>query len=297
MSDKNNTVRLISPGAIWKEVMMPDRLFNRKQPEYYSGWQSLDTKFICHKGEHCVVYGRAGQGKTTWIYNILMNQALKHNSRCIIFAPEEFSTKHILRRLAFILNGKSYLTLTDDEDRYTMNFINQYFRIIEAPRLGTFWDHVKFAMSEARNDGFKFDSFLIDHAMMLEKKETMHEDNIRYLMNEFIDYCEETDSFGWIVNHVQKPVMRFDQSTKQTFCPPMDMTEMAHGQMWARLAFNVFEIHRPNPDIEGSEIGEVWLNIRKVKNPDSGSIGRVKLFYNRDTNQYFENQQIGNNEF
>lgn len=291
MADKK--IHIVKPSEVWSEAIEHRRIFPNQSPKYApTGFNELDKHFKMFPGEHLIIYGLPGHGKTTALFSILINQAKTKHYRTVIFAPEEFSTSHIVRKLTQSYLSKEAGKMTEQEDVEAKSFINNHFLIIECPRLGTKWSDLKHAVTTAHKE-FKFNNLVIDHAMMLEKSEKMHEDNVRFFMNEMIEFSQQLKFFTYVVNHVAKPTMYFDRDLKKRYIPPQLAADMAHGQMWERLAFNILEVYKPDPDIYKTAYGECWLNLRKVKNEDAGETwDRIKTYYDRNIRNFTDVEPV-----
>ncbi len=272
-----------------KTSLEADRVFKRPKRGLDTGFPNVDENFTSKKGEHCVVYGSPNSGKTTFVYATIVNQAKNDGNISLIWSPEEFTVQHVYKKLAFIYMGKHYETLNDTEQMQCEAFLNTHFIVMDTPRLEMYWETLEDAVNQVFID-VKFDSFVVDHAMMIEKDSgDVHEMHVRKLMNKLIDLSQKLNIFIWIVNHVQKPTQYKDPKSNITYIPPQDPTQMAYGQMWYRLCFNCIEIFRPMPSVYNSDVNEVWVNVRKVKNPDVGyasQVGHLKLYYETDKQQY-----------
>ena len=265
-----------------------DREFKTVKKGVELGYSNIENVFTSKAGEHCIVYGAPNSGKTSFVYNVAVNQA-KGGLKYLIWGPEEFSPQHIYKKLAFIYAGKHYEELSDAEARGCREFLQLHFTVIHTPRLGITWELLKGALEEIED---QYDAVIFDHLMMLEVKHDVPlEQHVRQLMNNVIDYCKFNNVFAWLINHTIKPTQYIDSKTKFSYIPPQDPSQMAHGQMWYRLCFNCIEVYRPTQAVYGGDAGEVWINVRKVKNPDVGqesSIGSIKMVYDVERHQYKE---------
>lgn len=255
------------------------------------GFPQIDSFFQCHKKEHCILYGSPGSGKTTWLYNVLVNQARRDNKRALIWAAEESSVEAIYKRLLHIHSGKNIKSLSDEEFKTSMEFVRKYFKVLDTSRMGVHWELLEKGFNQAQKEaGNKpFSTMVIDHALMIEMSD-VHEKHVRKLMSDFIDFSKANDVFTWIVNHIAKPQDKFDHDSKITYIPPQHPTNLAGGQMWFRLAYNMIEIFRPDFKVyKDATDSETWVNIRKVKNPEIGKtsyVGQIKLEFDVNSQSY-----------
>jgi|GEM_PF-6690447 len=275
-----------------KDQLESDRFFKEPKSGDNLGYENLEGVFTSKAGEHCIVYGAPNSGKTSFVYNVAVNQA-KDGLKYLIWGPEEFSPQHIYKKLAYIYAGKHYEQLDDTEQQEVENFLQNHFHVLDTPRLGVTWKLLKDGI-EGLN--ISYDAIIFDHLMMIEPETDLpHEQNVRALMSNVIDFCKLNQVFIWLINHTIKPQQYIDSKSHFSYIPPQDPSQMAHGQMWYRLCFNCIEIYRPTQKVYNSKAGEVWVNVRKVKNPDVGRekpIGSIRLLYNVDRHQYVEDNSI-----
>lgn len=283
-----------------RKSLEADRVFKRPKRGTYLGYPCMDEIFTSKKGEHCIVYGSPNSGKTTWVYTVAVRQAKEHGEVFVVWPPEEFTPQHVYKKLAYIHMGKHYETLTDEEQQEVAGFLSTYFYVLDTPRLGVTWLMLEMALKDVKQ-GLDYGNVIFDHLMMIEPDPNLpHEQNVRVLMSKVIEFCGAYNVFAWMINHTIKPNQYIDSKTHFSYIPPQDPSQMAHGQMWYRLCFNCIEVFRPTPQVYSSDPTEVWINVRKVKNPDVGkaaSVGAIKLLYDVERNQYTEKPEILENEF
>lgn len=89
---------------------LPDRA-PLSQAVMSSGWPELDRIFRFYHGQYVVVTGLAGHGKSTFLFNMLLNMAEADGTRMFMYVPEnESNIKHTLQR---IWNARSRKTSFD----------------------------------------------------------------------------------------------------------------------------------------------------------------------------------------
>lgn len=68
-----------------------------------TGWWELDEIFKVYAGQFVVVTGLAGSGKSTFLFNMLMNMAREHGTRSFLYVPE--NEAHLRSKLRPLWRG------------------------------------------------------------------------------------------------------------------------------------------------------------------------------------------------
>ena len=68
-----------------------------------TGWWELDQFFKIYPGQFVVVTGLAGSGKSTFLFNMLMNMARQHGTRTFMYVPE--NEQHLRSKLRALWPG------------------------------------------------------------------------------------------------------------------------------------------------------------------------------------------------
>ena len=273
--------RMVDPNAFWHEVKYLNEYPDTWLGGGKSGWSNLDALWGARVGESTIVYGAPNMGKTTFLLHLALRYVNTNGWKFILWMPEDFSTLHVVRKLLAIILGKSVKAAGSEELKKAMYYLQQNFRFYETAKAGVDWKNWYERMDTWSEEGFTPDAFIFDHALMFEKTELIHEDNVKFMMNSFNDMAEQKNVHNFIVNHITQPKLYYDKSTLEEYLVPQVPSKMAHGQMWERLAQNIIEVFRPKGSIFDAKDGELWVNIHKVKNEDVGSAGRVKFMYDK----------------
>ena len=291
---KKEFYRMVDPGVYWPEIEKLNQFPKTDLGGVPSGWSQLDQKWCAKKGECTIVYGAPNQGKTTWLLNHAMKMALNNSWKYVLWMPEEFNSVYLLRKLFKIYLGKPPQMAGKVEMIQAKAFLDLHFRFYETSKYGVNWQNWESAytdwlrVQEFDGDGFKPDAIIFDHALMFDKTEQMHEDNVKFMMHSFNDFAADNNVHGFIVNHIANPKLYLDRETHSEYLVPQAPSKMAHGQMWERLSQNIIEVFRPKAAVYDAQVGELWLKIHKIKNEDVGEAGLVKLYYNRSENEFKE---------
>jgi twinkle protein len=68
-----------------------------------SGWWELDEIFRCYPGQFVVTTGKAGHGKSTFLFNLLMKLADRCDKRVFMYVPE--NERHVRNKLSQVWSG------------------------------------------------------------------------------------------------------------------------------------------------------------------------------------------------
>ena len=67
-----------------------------------TGWEELDKIFKIYPTQFVVVTGNAGSGKSTFLFNLIINLCWKHNDRAWMYVPE--NETHLLYKMQKLFN-------------------------------------------------------------------------------------------------------------------------------------------------------------------------------------------------
>lgn len=253
-----------------------------------TGWPSLDKHYTVKPGQMSIVTGWPGSGKSEWVDALMVN--LSHQGwRFAVFSPENQPHEIHVSKLMEKYSGMPFGSgptqrMAFDDVMACMELINGRFgfmrstngdalsvkSVIEAatPWLEKNAEHKRGLIIDPWNE--------LEHWRPAALSETEYvSQQLSYVRN----WARQSNVHVWIVAHPQK--MRRDNGEL-----PVPRPDMISGsQHWWNKADCAITVYRA---FDADAPPEVEIHVQKVRFKHVGSIGAVKLRYDRVTGRYHE---------
>ena len=238
------------------------------------GQYTIDQYLRFKRGNFNIVIGHANVGKTSVILYLMLLQSVKNDIKWLIFSSENTSVS-IIKKLAEYYLGKVINGVDSDEFQLALNFIQQYFIIIDADKkLYTVYDLIEEATDIHSEEGF--DGFLIDPYNSLAKDKEMfkslggHEYDYE-VSTELRQWGKQKDVSVWLNAHAVTNALRIKHPVGHEYAGhpvPPAMGDIEGGGKWGNRADDVLVIHRYTQ--HPTEWMYNHIHIRKVKEVETG---------------------------
>ena len=220
-----------------------------------------------------IIIGHANVGKTTVIIYLMLLQTIKHKIKWLIFSAEN-TPQSIARKLIEFKTGKPISNMTDQEINDNLNWVNEYFKIIDVNNTYNY----KQLLDEAREiaKDFKYHGFLIDPYNSLNKDRNLlrginsHEYDYE-VASEFRLFCKKQKVSIWLNTHAVTDALRKVHAKDHDYAGlpmPPSMADVEGGGKWGNRADDVFTIHRYTQ--HPSEWMYSDIHVRKIKEVETG---------------------------
>jgi twinkle protein len=255
-----------------------------------TGWPVLDEHFSVKAGELTVITGTPSHGKSHWLDSLLVNLALNHNYRTLIFSPENYPLELHASRILEKINQQPFFGYnrmsTDDMDT-GMDFLDKHFKFIvpdetqftptdivnEAAQhmQSAFWTGISFPLAVVIDPWNE-----MDHYRPSSLTETEY---ISRILTEIRRFAREFKCHLFLVAHPQK--LRRGTDGSYPVPTPYDIAGSAHFYNKPDNIITVWRDVMNAPTI-------TQIHVQKVRFNSTGHPGMVELSYNKEKSSYGE---------
>lgn len=220
-----------------------------------------------------IIIGHANVGKTTVIIYLMLLQTIKHKIKWLVFSAEN-TPQSIARKLIEFKTGKPISNMTDQEINDNLNWVNEYFKIIDVNNTYNYRQLLDEAKEIAKD--FKYHGFLIDPYNSLNKDRNLlrginsHEYDYE-VASEFRLFCKNNKVSIWLNTHAVTDALRKVHAKDHNYAGlpiPPSMADVEGGGKWGNRADDVFTIHRYTQ--HPSEWMYSDIHVRKIKEVETG---------------------------
>jgi twinkle protein len=249
---------------------------------FSTGYASLDRYFTVIKRYLTLITGVPNSGKSEFMDNIMINMALLHNWRFVVFTPENLPVEEYLSRWAEKQTGKPFMSgpsprMSREDAEKALAWAQGHVRIV-APNDDTSSAHIR-DLFQAEILRWGADAWVIDPFNEIDDPEVLTMRDDKYLSKTIRDYrifSDQLDVHGFIINHphaVQK---------KDNQYPVIDLYDLHGGSMWANKIGAMLSLWRDGqlPD------APVKVYIKKTKTRRIGRRGRCDFHYDVVSGRY-----------
>lgn len=265
-----------------------------------TGFKCLDELYSVKKGSYTTVLAEPGHGKSEFILEICMNQALKYGEVSLICSPETGNTEEVVAELLHKYTGKSMLIsnynhLEDKEFYVALEWLNYHFVVPDDVKSYSIQGLFEFADQWEKENQRKINIIVgepyneLDHDM--SKFGTRQDLYIEWLYSYFRRECRKSNRHFFLSIHptTQQPVTE----KGVTYYPKPLPRQAAGGQAAFRKAMTWITLWRPPSALTDSSgwqyrDNEVHVYIDKAKPKGVSYKGNCKLFFDWKRNRYYE---------
>lgn len=255
---------------------------------------NLDNFLSFKTGLLYIITGYSGAGKSEFMDEIYMRLSIIHGWKFGVFSPENWPIRFHIKKLVEKYNGESVTTI-DVENHIQMSaldFVLRHFNFIEEQdeNIDLSIDGLlKYADQHILRYGIK--GFIIDPYNFIEHQLTKGESETLYIsriLSKLTKFCKTRNISIFLVAHPTKPKVI---SGKYPFATLYDISGSANFANKADVGISVYKVPKEtNSDEEGfifdDNIDKTTIYIQKIRFKDLGNLGKVQLFYNKETGLY-----------
>lgn len=282
-----------------------------------TGFRDLDSLYTLKKGFPLFVAGAPHHGKSIFVKQLVVNCAVKHGWRSLLFMAEEGGADDLIVDLVEMKcqadarkmtpgglpNDRA---MTDEEFQDALIWVNKHFAIVDPDDVAN--TNTPFTLDAFHQIAQReaFDVTVLDPWNDIDRDLEKHggredlqlTDALRDVRRE----SAQRNRIDIVVTHIAKV-----QADKKSVCGTRYQghalpTEWAGGQTWFRRAFTMLLVYRPpaglviEPDGQAIEPGECWVYCQKTKPKGVGKLGRIKLWWQPSKHRFVERDEF-NKEF
>lgn len=251
-----------------------------------TGWNMIDQYYTVKNGEVTVITGIPGTGKSTWMDNIAVNMMSTHDWKFLFFSPENWPVERHIQNLLekvlkqpFAKDTSNAKRMQLDDAMETLEVIGNYMFFVY-PKEG--YLKVDEILEKAKIAIFRYG---INGIIIDPWNEVDHDyDNMteaQYLsksLSKIRMFAKRNGVHIWVIAHPKNLVKDKDGNYK-----PPTMYEISGGAHWRNKADNGICIHRPDFNIDETEV-----IIQKIRFKEVGKTGNVNLKFSREIGVYYQ---------
>tara|TARA_R100000951_G_scaffold116724_1_gene130157 strand:- start:5909 stop:7786 length:1878 start_codon:yes stop_codon:yes gene_type:complete len=251
----------------------------------------IDKIFRMQKGQITVLHGFGNHGKSTIMFEILLNRAWFNGEKFAIFSPEQFPAMDFYNDLVEMFVGLSISPrgytkqMTEDQFIEAYEFVNKHFFYVYPETNSPTPEYIlsKFHEMIVKK---KVDGVVIDPYNQLEHDFSLRDDQY---ISVFLTACKrfalKENVYFWILAH---PNGRITMGKDGNFLPP-HVAQLSGGMMWSNKADNILCYHRPE-FVTNPKSATCVLKSQKIKRQKTcGRPGEVTMEFDIKHNRFLIN--------
>jgi twinkle protein len=281
-----------------KDQLMHMRSHGMKRGEY-PGFAGLFDKYSFKRGSTTYVYAGAHQGKSQFVFEIMMNLAQFSGWKWAVYSPETGSPADLFAELCwvylrkpFILNDR--ITASDAEAERAIEFVSSHFYIIDYGLRDMTIEGFYTAVESIEKTGVKIDGCVLDPftEIKTDVSSGVRDDiAIGQILTRIRKHSSERDYHTIVTVHTKHQQTKYKNGVGYVDIPSMN--DIAGGMQWSRKGMMIVNVWRCPYGLEDEngipyEPNQVKISIVKAKPKIVGNLGYVYMYYDRITNRYYE---------
>jgi len=263
------------------------------------GFKCLNDNYTVKPDSYTIVLGAPAHGKSEFIFEILLNLAVKYGDISLIYSPEtggedevyaELLAKYMkIQKIDFFANDKLY--------HQAKSFIMSYFYVIDDEISYSYNELVSMVESYQKKFGIKFNNIMAEPYNELKhdmsKFGTRQDIYIEEFMSSVRRSSRRNNFHTFLSFHPGGQSQVVDEDTKTRYYPMPKAREAAGGQATLRKAMMWINLWRPQKGLKDEngmpyEDNQVIVHFEKVKPKHYGNRGVCSLFYDWRKSRYYE---------
>ncbi|RAJ28909.1 P-loop NTPase family protein [Pedobacter cryoconitis] len=270
-----------------------------------TGFRCLDDLYSIKDGSFTIIQGAPTHGKSEFIFELMINDAIDQGQKGIILSPETGNAEEITMELVHKYLGQpAYMSgdyyCDDKKFHEALNWVNHHFAIADddeetysfaglrdAIRVyekitGSFFKNV---MAEPWNE--------LNHKLALTDNGGRQDLAIEEELTFFRKHCKGDKRHGFLSFHPSFQQLVKDKDTGLSYYEMPKAREAAGGQATLRKAFSWINIWRPPVGLIDQngvpyEDNQLVVQVEKSKPKGVGRKGITNLYYDWRKNRYYE---------
>lgn len=269
-----------------------------------TGFKCLDELYSIRKGTFTIVLGSPTHGKSEFIFEMLINRAMK-GDKAIILSPETGNAEEITMELIHKYLQKSAYksnpySCTDKEFYSAVNWVDDNFAIADDEDKSYSFTELTAEISKyEREKNVIFSNVMaepwneLNHKLALNdnsgRQDLAIEDELTFLRK----YCKKENKHFFLSFHPAFQTLVREKGSSISYYEMPKAREAAGGQATLRKAFSWINIWRPpvgllNEHGQPFSDNQLIVQIEKSKPKGVGKKGECTLFFDWKQNRYYE---------
>lgn len=234
-----------------------------------TGNAKLDEHFR-YKREFFIFNGHSNVGKTTMALYLMVNAAMRHNWRWLVYSSEN-KTASIKAKLMQFAGNRRLESMSYHERKYLYEWVNKHFVVVSNKQVYTYYDLIIFAEKMMRNGGI--DAFFIDPYNSLKidlsgrNQIGVHQYHYE-AASELLTFSNKHDVAVWLNTHAVTEAQRRKGNDGLPIAPFAEDTE--GGGLFVNRADSFATFHRKIQHPEHAVRRTMEFHQRKVREVETG---------------------------
>jgi len=234
-----------------------------------TGDARLDQYFL-YKKDFTIINGHSNIGKTTFGLYLIVNSAINHEWKWLIYSSEN-KTASIKLRLMEMASDMPVKNMTYAQRKEAFKWVNKHFTIISNEDVYSYIDLIMFCekvMSQQHIDGFFIDPYNSLKLEMTNNKNVGTHEYHYEAASEFLTYANRKNIAIWLNTHAVTEAQRMKGEDGLPIAPFAEQSE--GGGKFVNRADNFLTFHRKiqSPDHETRKTME--FHVRKIRETETG---------------------------
>jgi twinkle protein len=237
-----------------------------------------------------VFTGHPGHGKSELLKMVMLDMAVNHNWKWLLFSPESYPYKYLIQGMCELFAKKGFFDpndkLSPEALAAAIDFLEKHFKLIDVgdKRITT---HEYLQIVKKYTEKNECQAVALDPFNSLNVIGDRNE-NRTYSIGDFLDRFRilgRRRNFGsWICAHPKEMMTNF--KTRKHYVPRLN--DIDGSRNWWNMAYNGLSVYRYY------KLDVVAVHVQKIKIKSHGITGVCFLKYNRTTGEftpYYENPE------
>jgi hypothetical protein len=227
--------------------------------------------FFRYKREFVIINGISNVGKTTLALYMMINAAVHHNWKWIVYSSENKTASLKMRLMEFIVD-MPIRQMDLDMQKEAFKWVNKHFKIISNNDVYSYSELILFAEKLIHHEG-KYDGFFVDPYNSLRidmsagKNISSHEYHYE-AASEFLTFANRMNMAVWLNMHAVTEAQRMRGEDGLPVAPTASMTEGGGKFVNRADCFLTFHRRVASPDYDTRKTME--FHVRKIRETETG---------------------------
>ncbi len=249
-----------------------------------TGWPELDQVYSVKPGEICVITGRPGHGKSSFLSALLVNLAELNGWRIGIFTPENNPPQRYIAMLSQLKIGKPFrkgflARMSKSEAIHGRTWANEFFYIVNPDykkrTVPLLIDSAEKLVRMYGIQGMVFDPW--NHISQVRRPGQTETEYVGECLEMFKGFAQKYTVKVWIVAHPNKPLK--EPGGKWPVPTAYDISGSAH---WFNMADDIICVWRDPDEV----VTPTQVHVQKVRFAEVGKVGMREFRHEYATGRF-----------
>ena len=260
-------------------------------PGLNPGWPNFGKLYTVKPGQLTVITGAPNSGKSEFLDAMLVNLAVNHEWRFMVFSPENAPTESHITKLAEKKVGKTaqrnYLGRMEKEEYLAATkWVREHFEFVNPECTGHTLDRLmEMAQELLLRSGIQ--GLVIDPWNQLEHERPKHLSETEYIgkcLSRIVQFARQNDIHIFVVAHPAKLRKEKHEETGEMYYPPATLYDIAGSANWNNKADMGLSVYRSPRD--GAPVTVFVQKVRFARS--DGQRGEQNFMYDPRIGTYTE---------